>query len=142
MRAVRARLIMTVAAAFAAVGGCGPAAPLPRPPPGSAGEGHPRVDAASSGANAAIKTALRDPHRFDCASDADCRNSCEHGAVNAAWYARAEALPGFSECEDGCDDQVAEPPRCEAGACVAYQSDPHDGSRVSRRDACTRVERE
>ncbi|HOX44484.1 MAG TPA: hypothetical protein PK668_12850 [Myxococcota bacterium] len=84
--------------------------------------------------------ALRDPRRFDCRTDADCLNSCAWGAVAFAWYARAEGLPGFSECEDGCSNQVSAPPRCEAGGCVAYQRDPRDETRISPRPACTRVE--
>ncbi len=84
---------------------------------------------------------LRDPRRFDCKTDADCSNSCRWGAVSASWYARAEKQPDFQECHDGCANQISAPPRCEAGACVAYQVDPQDESKISQRPHCTRVER-
>jgi hypothetical protein len=79
-----------------------------------------------------------EPSRFSCKKDADCMNSCHHGAVNVTWYEREEALPGFIECEDGCANQVSAPPRCEVATCVAYQVDPRDEQRVSRRNECTR----
>ncbi len=68
-------------------------------------------------------------------------DSCRWGAVNAKWYARAEKAPGFPECEDGCANQITSPARCEAGGCVAYQVDPRDESKITKRPYCTRVER-
>ncbi len=87
---------------------------------------------------AAVAAALSDTTRFDCAADADCLNSCEHGAVNANWYRESEKLPGFVECEDGCSNQISAPPRCEGGTCVAYQFDPKDSSTITKSDYCTR----
>lgn len=84
---------------------------------------------------------LRDPHRFDCTTDSDCGNSCAYGAVNTGWYARAEVAPGFSECEDGCNNQISAPPRCESGSCVAYQADPQEETKISPRPSCTRIDR-
>ncbi|MCB9564985.1 MAG: hypothetical protein H6708_31760 [Kofleriaceae bacterium] len=100
------------------------------------------VPGAAPGAAAVTDAAPRvaaDPARFDCAAAADCVNSCAYGAVSAAWYRAAETAPGFQECEDGCANQIAAPPRCEAGQCVAYQVDPHDSRRESPRPSCTRV---
>jgi hypothetical protein len=84
---------------------------------------------------------LTDPHRFDCASDSDCVNSCRYGAVHAGWYARATKAPGFQECEDGCNNQISAPPRCESGGCVAYQRDPRAAHKITPCSFCTRVER-
>lgn len=84
---------------------------------------------------------LGDPHRFDCTADSDCVNSCAYGAVSAPWYARAQQTRGFIECVDGCNNQISEPPRCEAGGCVAYQHDPSDEAKKSPRPTCTRVVR-
>lgn len=84
---------------------------------------------------------LRDPHRFDCVVDGDCVNTCGYGAVNAGWVARADKEPGFLACKDGCANQLAAPPRCEAGSCVAYQRDPSNAGLVSRVPGCTRKER-
>jgi len=83
-----------------------------------------------------LERALRDDGRFHCVSEADCVNSCELGAVNAAWYATLEPL-GFIECEDGCADVAAAPPRCEGGRCVAYMEDRRGEDAPARRDACT-----
>lgn len=117
-------LAVTVFAALVGAG-CGP-------------EAQPASDQASGAASP--PDALRDPHRFDCTSDAECRNACEYGAVNAAWLERAEKLAGFGECGGGCKNEISAPPRCEAGSCVAYQKDPNDRARTVRREACTRVE--
>jgi len=84
---------------------------------------------------------LEDPRRFDCRADADCLNSCAWGAVSAAWYARAQQEPGFSECKDGCSNQISAPPRCESGGCVAYQRDPRGNAGITPRPSCTRVVR-
>ncbi len=88
-----------------------------------------------------VASVLHDAHRFDCKTDNDCVNSCAYGAVGSAWYARAQKDPGFSECEDGCDNQVSAPPRCEKGGCVAYKRDPQNETRITPRPSCTRVER-
>lgn len=61
--------------------------------------------------------------RFGCAADADCTTSCNHGAVNRAWY----ALEGSTrtDCEDGCaSDGVSA--RCVRGSCAAFREGlPH-----------------
>jgi hypothetical protein len=67
-----------------------------------------------------------------CAGDGDCTNSCAHGAVNLRWW--QAQYPGGEGCEDGCTSKGTDPPRCEAGACVAYAF----GKRAPE---CTRVER-
>jgi len=56
---------------------------------------------------------------FACAADGDCLNSCNHGAVNATWY--AERYPGGERCEDGCTSKGTEPARCIDGLCVAFR---------------------
>ena len=95
--------------------------------------------APETAASAAAKV-LSDPHRFDCKADADCENSCAYGAVSSAWYKRAEQTTGFNECQDGCNNQISEPPRCEAGGCVAYQHDPRDETKITPLPRCTRRE--
>lgn len=80
---------------------------------------------------------LSDPARFVCEEAGQCVNSCGYGAVNAAWLARAETQPGFRACKDGCADQLAASPRCEARRCVAYRHDPHDERIVVRHEECT-----
>ena len=67
-----------------------------------------------------------------CANDADCTNSCLHGAVNRAWWERT--YPGGEACEDGCTSKGTDPARCEAGSCVAYVSG-------ARSDECTKRRR-
>ncbi len=61
---------------------------------------------------------------YTCASDADCRVSCEHGAVSADWY--REAFPEGDGCEDGCTSKGSESPHCEDGICVAYYKGERD----------------
>jgi hypothetical protein len=94
-----------------------------------------RVSATGSAGSAATSV---DDTRFKCATDPECMNSCAYGAVNTAWYARQTNL---RECQDGCANQIAAPPRCERGTCVAYQVDPSDRNRITRRDDCTQVRR-
>lgn len=89
------------------------------------------------GSTAPPPSPLADPHRWDCAKDSDCVNSCHWGAVNATWYRTSSQRPDFQECEDGCANQLSEAPRCESGSCVAYQSDPRDETKISRADDCT-----
>ena len=55
---------------------------------------------------------------FACEVDADCTNSCQHGAVNKAWW--EAQYPGGEACEDGCTSKGTDPARCEAKQCVAY----------------------
>lgn len=86
------------------------------------------AEPASTGAAPAI-----DPARWTCTVDADCMNSCAHGAVNAAWYAAAK----LEECEDGCADVEAEPPRCIEGGCVAFW-EPPGATAPTRNERCTR----
>lgn len=74
------------------------------------------------------------PGKWDCATDADCINSCEHGAVNRVWYDTTRP----PECEDGCANQLAEAPRCIDQGCVAFHSDPQDSSKITRWEYCTR----
>jgi hypothetical protein len=74
--------------------------------------------------------------RWACQSDDDCMNSCAHGAVNRSWYLGNTGT--FSECKDGCANQVSAPPRCIEGSCVAFQRDPRGPGKVTRRDGCTR----
>jgi len=136
---LRARVLLAAGAiATSVVGACSDktqrATPPPPPPPSS-------TSLPAGAAPGSPSSPLRDPHRFDCAADADCKNSCAYGAVNAAWYTRNEGHPEFRECQDGCANQISAPPRCEGGQCVAYQVDPRDPKHVSRRDHCTRVER-
>lgn len=69
------------------------------------------------------------PDKWACHADADCLNSCKHGAVSRAWY-RAQAR--LVECLDGCANQISGPPRCVEGSCVAFD---HRGE---RREYCTR----
>jgi len=76
-----------------------------------------------------------DETRWKCRIDGDCMNSCALGAVNAHWYRVNES--SIPECEDGCANQVAAPPRCVDGSCVAYQRNPST-SVVRRDDFCTR----
>ncbi len=52
-----------------------------------------------------------------CGSDDDCVTTCEHGAVNKQWLSWQTP----SDCGGGCTNPGHEPPRCEAGACVAYR---------------------
>jgi len=111
--------------------------PAATPAPGAAGP----PPASAAQAAPAPESVLKDPHRFDCAADADCMNSCRYGAVNSAWYLRAMKAPGYAECEDGCDNQISAAPRCEGGGCVATQRDPQDESKITPRPSCTRVER-
>jgi hypothetical protein len=110
-------------------------------PPNTAAPTAPPPTTAPQAAAPAVASVLGDPRRFDCTADGDCVNSCAYGAVSSGWYARAQGDPGFSECEDGCSNQISEPPRCEAGGCVAYQHDPQDEAKTSPRPDCTRVER-
>jgi len=77
-----------------------------------------------------------DETRWKCRADSDCMNSCALGAVNAHWYQVKES--SIPECEDGCANQVAAPPRCIDGFCVAYQRDPSSSGVVQRSDFCTR----
>jgi hypothetical protein len=56
---------------------------------------------------------------FTCAADGDCLNSCNHGAVNRAWY--VERYPGDERCEDGCTSKGTEPAKCLDGLCVAFR---------------------
>lgn len=74
--------------------------------------------------------------RWQCATDRDCMNSCAHGAVSKTWYMRNQQ--SLQECEDGCADQVAAPPRCESGGCVAYWEEPSSPGVIRRNQACTR----
>jgi hypothetical protein len=72
--------------------------------------------------------------RVACDGDGDCTNSCSQGAVSRQW------LEGYTgpECNDGCTGQLALPPRCIRGECVAFQADPRTG--VPRRnDWCTKI---
>ena len=127
------RLTVAIALTSAIASSCRDKAPEPAAPPPSAAATVPRASTTGS--------TLRDPRRFDCTTDADCTNSCRWGAVNAKWYAGAEKQPDFEECKDGCANQVTAPARCEAGGCVAYETDPRDQTKVSKRPHCTRVER-
>jgi len=128
----RLSLLLFIAAGCSHSSPAEPSAPPLAPAPATA----PAPPSAPAPAPANV---LTDPHRFDCQSDSDCLNSCQHGAVSATWYHRAESSPGFQECEDGCANQISAPPRCEQGGCVAYQRDPHDSSVVTRSDDCTRI---
>src|SRR5262245_48899615 len=65
--------------------------------------------------------------RWACTADADCRNSCRYGAVSKAWYDKAAG----KECDDGCDANGFDAPRCEQGTCTAYFN-----GRIKR--SCTR----
>jgi hypothetical protein len=78
--------------------------------------------------------ALAGPGKWDCNADGDCMNSCSQGAVNRVWYANAKP----QECEDGCDNQVTESPRCIDHGCVAFRSDPSDPSKIFEAPDCTR----
>ncbi len=73
-------------------------------------------------------------NQWTCVADGDCMNSCKLGAVNKAWYASANV----AECHDGCANQLAAPPRCIEGSCVAFQSDPHDSTKLTRSEHCTK----
>jgi hypothetical protein len=77
-----------------------------------------------------------DETRWKCHVDGDCMNSCALGAVNAHWYRVHES--SIPECEDGCANQVAAPPRCVDGSCVAYQRDPSHSGVVRKHEFCTR----
>ena len=68
--------------------------------------------------------------KWDCVVDADCVNSCSQGAVNRNWYRVQQRR--FSECMDGCNNQISGRPRCVKGQCVAFDS------KGMRRDYCTR----
>lgn len=74
--------------------------------------------------------------RWTCQADTDCMNSCALGAVNRGWYAANSK--SFAECQDGCSNQVAAPPSCLDGTCVAWQRNPSKPSEVRRNDFCTR----
>jgi hypothetical protein len=73
------------------------------------------------------------PAKWACAADGDCMNSCSEGAVSQKWYASASV----DECDDGCANQIHDPPRCIDGGCVAFIHDPHDEQRVQRDPGCT-----
>jgi predicted small lipoprotein YifL len=92
--------------------------PAPPPPPAT-----PDAAPAPSG-----------PGKWDCNVDGDCMNSCSQGAVNRVWYEKAQPR----ECEDGCDNQVSEAPRCIDHGCVAFRSDPRDPSKIFESPDCTR----
>lgn len=62
--------------------------------------------------------------RLACAADAECMASCRHGAVTRAWH--SATYPGGEACEDGCTSKGTEPPRCEAGQCVARRAGARD----------------
>jgi len=74
------------------------------------------------------------PAKWACKTDDDCMNSCSQGAVNREWYRTADVR----ECEDGCENQLSESPRCIDGGCVAFKHDPSDERKVTRDDFCTR----
>lgn len=102
----------------------------PAPPKDSTPE--PRATASSSAAApiaSARATVSAGAHA--CGSDADCMNSCAHGAVNRAWWEKS--YPGGEACEDGCASKFSETPRCEAGSCIAY-------ARGKRDEHCTQKE--
>jgi hypothetical protein len=52
-----------------------------------------------------------------CSADDQCTTTCEHGAVNKEWL----SWQPTSECGGGCTNPGHEPPKCEAGRCVAYR---------------------
>jgi hypothetical protein len=62
-----------------------------------------------------------------CTVDADCMQTCAHGAINREWFSWHDFGP---DCRDGCTRKGTDPPRCEEGQCVAY----HLGTRD---DLCT-----
>ena len=66
---------------------------------------------------------------YACAVAADCVNSCSQGAVSKRWY--EESFLGVPECDDGCNNQISDPPQCIEGSCVAF-------GQGKRRDHCTR----
>ena len=119
---------------------CGPK----KTPPGPAGAGQttagepapaePGMVAKPAEPDMVAAPAEAGPEKWACKVDGDCRNSCSQGAVNSDWYKKA----AVNECEDGCENQLSEAPRCIDGGCVAFRRDPQDSSRVTRYDHCTR----
>lgn len=75
---------------------------------------------------------LSSADRFVCTVDDECTNSCSLGAVNRQWLDATLTV----DCEDGCADVDAGPPRCEQGSCVAYLNGRFRSA--ARRDECTR----
>ena len=73
-----------------------------------------------------------DPAKWACTVDADCMNSCKHGAVSTVGYRATNP----SECKDGCANQTAETPRCIAAECVAFHR-PRGLQTIVRSDECT-----
>jgi hypothetical protein len=125
-----------LAMALFAGAGCGGETPVAREAPTV----EPAAPAVEPAARSPLESALRDPARFACGADEDCTNSCELGAVNARWYETLEPI-GFVECEDGCADVDAAPPRCEDRRCVAYREPAREEEPRVRRDECTERQR-
>lgn len=106
----------------------------PRKDQGTASE--PATTGSSAGTTGAQPSAAA-PSRapWECATDGDCMNSCARGAVNRSWYASA----GIQECSDGCNGQLAAPPRCMDSTCVAFRKDPNDATKVTMAPECTKM---
>ncbi|NUO48385.1 MAG: hypothetical protein HOV80_05965 [Polyangiaceae bacterium] len=121
---LRVGLVAWLAASASLAAGCG--ADLPDGP--STGR-----SVATSPAPSGAPSSNVAPERWACSVDADCTNSCALGAVSSAWYAAAKV----DECEDGCANVLAEPPRCIDGGCVAF-SQPPEGGAAKKNDWCTR----
>ncbi|MBL8721274.1 MAG: hypothetical protein JNL79_35135 [Myxococcales bacterium] len=97
----------------------------------------PAVLPLEAGPIASVKSAPTAPttDRWACSVATDCVNACREGAVNRVWF----DLHG-RHCADGCANQLAAPPRCIAGRCVAFARDPKDPKLVTRNDHCTACE--